>query len=196
MFPPSATPPGTKGRILEAALELFATRGYAAVSIRDLAAALKLQPGALYVHFRSKEHLLAELVRLGHEAHHRALRAALMEGGTEPVDQLRSVAKAHARFHADYPMAAVLIDDEMHHLSQELGAAALAVRQQSVALISEVIDRGVQQGKFKVPHPFVVTAAVGAMGMRVAHWYRPDFELSPEQIAEVHAELAVRMVGG
>jgi hypothetical protein len=30
----------------------------------------------------------------------------------------------------------------------------------------------------------------------VAHWYRSDFELSPAEVAEVHAELAVRMVGG
>jgi AcrR family transcriptional regulator len=195
-LPPAVVPSGTKGRILKVALELFATRGFHGASIRDIAGELSLQPGALYVHFPSKEHLLAELVRLGHEAHYRGLEAALAGSGAEPVAQLRAVVGAHARFHADYAMLALVIDDEMHVLSSQLGAAALTIREKSVALLSRVIERGVKKGKLKVPHLFVATAAIGAIGMRVAHWFKPGFELTAEQVGDIQGELAVRMLGG
>lgn len=53
----------TRRRVLETALELFAERGYAATSIRDLAVHLGITKAALYYHFASKEELLHELTR-------------------------------------------------------------------------------------------------------------------------------------
>jgi hypothetical protein len=84
----------------------------------------------------------------------------------------------------------------MHSLSPELAAASLAIRAESVALIGSVVARGVEAGCFRVAHPFVVTAAIGGMGMRVAHWFVPDFELDAARVADIHAELAVAMLGG
>ena len=43
--------------------DLFLERGYAAVSIRDIAAATGLTNGAVYGHFRSKGQLLVEVIR-------------------------------------------------------------------------------------------------------------------------------------
>jgi AcrR family transcriptional regulator len=194
-LPPHVSLTGTRSRILHTALDHFSTTGYAATSIRDLATALGLQPGALYVHFPSKEHVLEELIRVGHEAHNRYLREALMTSGINAVKQLRAVVRAHVRFHTDFAMLAVLIQDELHSLGPALAAASLAIRAQSVGIIGEVIARGVAQKHFSVPNEFVATAAIGGMGMRVAHWHGPDFELDGEAVAEIHAELAVRMLG-
>ena len=47
----------TKERIAQTALELFAQKGYEAVSVSDIAGALGLTKGALYRHFESKEEL-------------------------------------------------------------------------------------------------------------------------------------------
>lgn len=47
----------TKEQILMVSTVLFATRGYAAVSMRDLASATGLKPASLYNHFDSKESL-------------------------------------------------------------------------------------------------------------------------------------------
>jgi AcrR family transcriptional regulator len=64
--PPSPkTPKGseTRRRLLERAAALFIERGYAAVSMRDVAAAASLTKGAVYGHFRSKGQLLVEVIR-------------------------------------------------------------------------------------------------------------------------------------
>ena len=52
----------TRARILEVALELVTERGYAGMSIRDLADRLDLTTAAMYYHFASKEALLDALV--------------------------------------------------------------------------------------------------------------------------------------
>jgi len=194
LLPPSAGPDGTRRRILEVALQQFASRGFHGTSIRDLATALELQPSALYAHFPSKEHLLAELVRLGHEIHHETLRTLLLESGADPVDQLRAVVRAHARVHTTYPQLAVVVNDEMYALSPKLIAPGIALRNDSAALLLQVIERGAAMGRFKPLNIGATVAAIGAMGLRIPHWYEAGGELSAEALAETYAELALRMV--
>ena len=52
----------TRARILAVAARLFATRGYAGTSIKDISDELGMTKAALYYHFASKEVLLHELV--------------------------------------------------------------------------------------------------------------------------------------
>ena len=56
---------GTRERLLDAAMELFARQGYASTSIADIQQACGLSPGsgALYKHFPSKKALLQEATR-------------------------------------------------------------------------------------------------------------------------------------
>ncbi|MFC5831047.1 TetR/AcrR family transcriptional regulator [Nonomuraea insulae] len=52
----------TRGRILAAARELFAERGYAATSLADIAAAVGLTKTAVAYHFHPKDRLATELL--------------------------------------------------------------------------------------------------------------------------------------
>jgi len=52
----------TRDRILDAALDLFATQGYAATSMRQIAAAVGIRAPSLYNHFGGKAALLAALI--------------------------------------------------------------------------------------------------------------------------------------
>ena len=54
--------PGTRDRILDAAIRLFAEDGYEATSIKRITRAVNLTESALYRHFKGKENLLAEIV--------------------------------------------------------------------------------------------------------------------------------------
>jgi AcrR family transcriptional regulator len=52
----------TRSRLLRAAAELFASQGYDAVSVDEVAAAASRSSGALYAHFGSKQGLLKALL--------------------------------------------------------------------------------------------------------------------------------------
>lgn len=69
-------PGDTASRILAVAVELFAHRGYAGTSIRDITDRLEITKAALYYHFSSKEEILAALISPFREDLHHLLDAA------------------------------------------------------------------------------------------------------------------------
>lgn len=53
----------TRERILDGALALFGTRGYAATTVRDIAAAVGIKAASLYNHFAGKQEIFEALMR-------------------------------------------------------------------------------------------------------------------------------------
>jgi AcrR family transcriptional regulator len=191
---PEAVPSGSRRLILETALRLFAERGYSGTSIRDIAAACGLQGPTIYSHYASKEHVLAELVRIAHDEHHRRGRAALLDSQPDPRDQVRAYVDAHVRFHCQFQMLAVVGNTELHMLSPELGGPILQVRRQSEQLLMDVVERGIERGLFTVPHPWLSVAAIGGMGVRTAFWFGPDLGIPEDVVASAYVEFALRLL--
>jgi len=80
--------------VLDAAARLFAQRGYAATSMRDIAQAASMLPGSLYYHFAAKEDLLAAVYEAGVREIVAAVRAAAA-GETDPWERLEAACIAH-----------------------------------------------------------------------------------------------------
>lgn len=192
---PKHKPPGTRGGILAAGLKLFAERGYAGASVRELADAVAIQPASLYAHYPSKEHVLAELCRIGHEEQLRSIRQALHACGEDPREQVVAYVHGHVAMHTSFPMLAVVANGELHALSPKLGARSAELRRQSVQTLTDIVQHGVERGVFDVPDVWLAVAAIGGMGLRVAYWYTPEQALRPQYIAEVYAEYALRILG-
>ena len=77
----------TRQTILDAALELFAEKGYFGTSLRDIAAVVGVRESALYNYFKGKEALFSALIDAAHE-HKAEQLAGLLE---EPVTDVRMV---------------------------------------------------------------------------------------------------------
>lgn len=185
---------GASGRVLEAALKLFAERGYAGASVRDVAKAAGVKAASIYAHYPSKEHVLAELCRIGHEEQYRGVRTAVLECGGDPRDQIVVYVRAHVGFHTTYPMLAVVSNSELHVLSEELGAATFELRRQSEGLLQDIVKRGIASGVFHGVDPWLAVAAIGGMGLRVAYWFSPDYGLTTAQVADAYADFALRLL--
>jgi AcrR family transcriptional regulator len=195
VLPASVPADGTRYRLLRAGLERLFERGYHGTSIRDIAEGAGVQSATLYGHFASKDALLAELVELGHEEHHRRLVDALMDSGADPRDQLRALVSAHVRGHAEFAMLAIVANAELSRLTPEAAAPAHVLRGRSLELLMTVISRGVRQGIFVIEHPEITINAIATMGSSVAIWYPPTADhLDIEVVADTVSELALRLV--
>jgi len=84
----------TRERILTAAAECFASHGYAATSIRDIARDVGVTVGAIYAHFPSKGRLLVAVYEEGVGRISRAVDAAIVGTGT-PWELLAAAVAAH-----------------------------------------------------------------------------------------------------
>lgn len=195
-LPPLEGVSDTAVRILQAGLDLFAARGYHATSIRDIAAGAGLQSASLYTHFASKEAILAELQVIGHSVHHKALMSALLAGGGEPRDQLHRLITAHVAAHCRWPKLAAVSTREIGSLSEQAAAGALALRQSSADLLSEIIVRGLEQKAFAVEHLDITLSAISSLGTAVINWYPAKAgKYTPEQVGATYADLTLKMVG-
>jgi TetR/AcrR family transcriptional regulator, ethionamide resistance regulator len=79
-----------ESQILDAAEELLANRGYARMTVADIAAASGITRGALYFYFASKQDVLTALVARTVQALQEKSGAALAD--TAPVDEVISTA--------------------------------------------------------------------------------------------------------
>jgi AcrR family transcriptional regulator len=186
---------GTRGRILLAGLKLFAELGFHGTSIRDLATEAGINSATLYAHYPSKEQVLAELVHIGHAALHQRLQQALIEAGDGPTEHLAALVRAQVLAHADYPLLALVANAELHALTPEAAAPALELREQSRALLLQVLQVGVGRGEFAVPDIGLASVAIASVGVRVASWFGPDQPYTREQVADAFVEFALRIVG-
>jgi AcrR family transcriptional regulator len=182
-------------RLLLAALRLFATHGFYGVSMRDLAEEVGIKPASLYHHVASKEQLLADLVLLGHQVHADALRDALSAAADDPVSQLDAFVRAHVEVHATWSMLSVVANAELYAIPIELAEPIIAVRQASTALLVDTLTAGQRAGVFDLPDLMLTTAAIGAIGMRVATWFDGDGTHTPDEVAQTYVFLVRRMVG-
>lgn len=192
---PGLAEPGPSARVLEAALKLFAEQGYAGASMRDIAAAVGVKAATIYAHYPSKQHLLAELCRIGHEEQYRAVRTAVLAGGGDPRDQVVAYVKAHVGFHTSYPMLAVVSNAELHALDEQLGATTFLLRRQSTDLLQDIVARGMAGGVFGVTDAWLAVAAIGGMGLRVAYWFSPESGRDAGFVADTYAGFALRLLG-
>jgi AcrR family transcriptional regulator len=194
LLPPAPELSEARRRLFEAAIVLFGDQGFHGVSVRELAAALGQQPGALYGHVASKQELLFELMTLGVRTQRDALKAALLDAGREPEQQVRALTRAHVLLHLQYQPLARLTNREARALTEEQAAAVGAVRAESEQMFFDVIERGRRLGAFRAEDPLLAVAAIGAIGLRAAEWWTPAHERTPEQIADTYADFAVRLL--
>lgn len=182
-------------RLYLTALELFAERGFHAISVRDIADALGQRPGALYAHVTSKDQLLYELIRIGLSEHRDRLRAALLDAGSDPAAQLRALVRAHVLVHLAYPDLARVVNRDIRSLDDARRETAMAVLDETERTLLDVIARGQQHGVFAEVDAFLAGRAIGGMGARTPEWWTPAAPRDAEQVAEAYARFALAILG-
>lgn len=184
----------TRSRLLTAALEAFADRGFHGTTTRDIAAAAGMSPAAVYVHYRSKEELLFELSRSGHRATIENLIAA-DDPAASPTARLQSVMRAFAVWHADGHTSARIVNYELGALEPEHRHEIGLLRGEITRRVRAIVDAGVASGDFDVADARTTTNSLLSMGIDIARWYSDAGPLSPAEVGDFYGMLALRVVG-
>lgn len=182
----------TGPRIRQAAQALFARHGFAAVSMRQIAAEVGVQVGALYNYTPDKQSLLFHLMR----THMEELLDAYQDmSDASPSARLRHFVSFHIRFHHDRPDAVFIAYMELRNLSTENFAAIEALRRQYEEYLEQIIRDGKTVQGFQVSDTKVATLAVIAMLTGVNTWFRADGRLSLEDVGQIYWKMVSRAVG-
>ena len=132
---------GLRRKILDAARELFMSEGYERVTMRRIAEAIEYSPTAIYLHFEDKDDLVRALCadEFGH-----LLGALPQDAPADPVEWIRQLGLAYARFGFTYPnhyRFMFMTDKRQQEVSGE--------GQQAFGLLRAAVARAVAAGRFR-----------------------------------------------
>ena len=168
-------------QLLAIASDLFATKGYDATSIRDVASAAGMTSASLYYHFPSKEEMFVAVDDAGVDKIHNRVAAALAVPISDPWERLEAAAIAHCEALVDrtgFRVLVVLLFPP--GLSEDVRKRLAARRDRFEMMMAEVIQT--------LPLPDDVDRFVfrkhylGGMNA-VGVWYSPGGNLRPADIA-------------
>jgi AcrR family transcriptional regulator len=187
--------PEASQRLLLAALQSFADRGFHGTTTRDIAKRARMSPAALYSHYPSKAELLHQISRATHEGMLRLMQDSFAREA-KPVERLTNLVRTHARYHALHHTAARVANYELHSLLPRHRAEVQKLRVSMENVMHEAIRLGVESGDFVVQDINLASIALLSLGIDIARWYRPGGRLTPDQLADSYAEYAHSVLRG
>ena len=182
--------PKTLAAIREAGLDLIYRHGYEAMSLRDLAARVGLQPGSLYNHIKTKQNLLFDLIHEHLVALHLEVEAALA-GAADPRAQLEAFTAFHLTYHIERKREVFIGSSEIRSLEPENRAAIVALRRQYEDRLCAILEAGARQKLFHIKDVRVTGYAILAMLTGICTWYEPKGRIGRAQLIDIHTRLVL-----
>ena len=182
----------TGPRVRQAALKLFAQKGYAAVSMRQIATEVGLQAGVLYLYTPDKQALLYELMK----DHLEELLSAwqLLPDAGDPNERLQQFTRFHILYHLDRPESVFVAYMELRNLTPDNFTRIEALRRSYENELEKILIDGQALGQFRVPDTKLAALAVIAMLTGVNTWYRQGGRLSRVTVADIYWDMVRKAV--
>lgn len=172
-----------EARILAAAVQLFARKGFDGTSVQEIVAEAAVTKGAMYHYFTSKDDLLYEIYNQLLSRQLADLERILADGGS-PRETLRAIIMALVCTTAEQIDEAKVYGREQHKLDEGHLEAVRANRRRYHVTFRELIEAAQRDGVFSTTTPAeTVTLIVLGVVNELPKWYRPDGPKPAEQIA-------------
>jgi len=172
-----------RGEILAAATDLFYEYGYQKASLRDLSRKVGLTQAAIYYHFRNKEEILYTIIEKSSNELYFTLKSCL-SGKKDAVVELRDAIIQHILSIKHGRKGAKIIIEDKRFLGGQLNKL-VKEKERAVFYLYKNHLVELQKGK-RVEDGDLTVATFGILGTInwLYHWYRPEKNLSLEQLAE------------
>ena len=182
----------TKPKISEIALHLFAERGYAAVSMRQIASKVGLQAGALYNYFPDKQTILADLL-INHMEN--LLQTWHKQKLPQKSDKLLEFfVDFHIEYHLNRPEEVFIAYMELRNLNPYNFQKIEKLRNKYERILSEILTVGVNKNLFSCENTKVTSLAIIGMLKEVHTWYKKGGKISVPEMKSIYREIVLKAV--
>lgn len=190
---PAAPRKSKREAILRCFTELVAERGYDEVSVRDVAEALGISKGTVLHHFGSKQAILGQI---NNDYMRRRLAEArdYLSGLDDPVDELQAFICHLMLCQQDDRAATVAFSREIVRAAAEpVMAEVRQMREELLAMLVEIVERGVASGAFAATDPRLTALQIFGMVNWAWTWFKPGGRRTAVEIAD---QFSRTVIGG
>ena len=182
----------TKPKISKTALNLFAERGYAAVSMRQIAAKVGLQVGALYNYFPDKQTILSELLINHMENLLQTWQKQKLPNKSDKL--LEFFVDFHIEYHLNRPEEVFIAYMELRNLNPDNFRKIEKLRNKYELILSEILADGVNKNLFSCEETKITSLAIIGLLKEVNTWYKKDGRISVPEIKSFYQEIVLKAV--
>lgn len=181
----------TGPRIRATALRLFAAEGYSAVSMRQIAAEVGVQAGALYNYTPDKQTLLFTLMK----EHMEGVLEAMPKLSGDPAQRLEGFVRFHLAHHRSRGEEIFIAYNELRSLEPGNFEKIEAMRRAYEDALEDILQAGARAGIMVVPEPKITTMAIIGMLTGLSTWYREDGRLGIQDLQDLYWRMVRGLVG-
>ena len=181
-----------RNAVLQTAAQLFNERGFHATSLDDIAERLNVSKPTLYYYVESKDQILLECVKTALDLMQAGIGEVRAAGGSA-IDQLKACMRIYSGVVTqDFGMCVIRIGEDPlpAPLRKELRRLKAGIDGQ----FRRLIEDGVAEGSIAPCDPKMAAFMLAGALSWIGRWYRPDGELTPDQIADQGIELLLNGV--
>ena len=168
-------------RILQAAVKVFARKGYFAARVSDIARKAGVADGTIYLYFEGKEDILVSLFDQVMSEHVERARAEMQAVEGAPA-RLRVLAEHHLRVLGADRDLAVVFQVELRQSTKFMERFTASWLRRYFDLLASVIEQGQREGSLRsdLPRKLVAKAFFGTLDELVTSWViaRKDYDLA------------------
>ena len=173
---PSAITNSSRGgdkyqRIIKAAINVIAEKGFHNSRVADIAERANVADGTVYLYFKSKEQILMTALDSAFQAFYRQAQKELKES-SEATAKLRILARLHLRELSNNRSLAVVLQTELRQSAKFLAEFSQRELKGYFNLIREIIREGQAAGSIRrdVPDKIAAACFFGALDELVTAW--------------------------
>jgi len=137
-----------KKQIVKTAAQLFKARGYSAVTMRDLAAAMDIKAASLYNHISGKQEILEHLILEVARKFTSGMHAVKQDGGSAFAKAEKLIA-LHIKIAVENTDALAVLNTDWMHLEGAAYEEYIASRKKYELDFKQILKDGISNGEFK-----------------------------------------------
>lgn len=181
-------------RILDAAVSVFAEKGFHAARVSDVAARAGVADGTVYLYFKSKEEILTAAINTAFDAFVSRAKAELAAIDS-PADKLRRLARMHLEALGSNRDLAVVFQMELRQSTRLLAPFSHHHMVDYFSLVRGAIREGQQRGIFRpdVNEKIAANCFFGSLDEMVTSWVLAEREYF---LADAAISVANVILGG
>ncbi|HSA91734.1 MAG TPA: TetR/AcrR family transcriptional regulator [Terriglobales bacterium] len=180
-------------RILDAAIDVIAEKGYFQSRVSDIAQRAGVADGTIYLYFRNKEQILTAAIDAAFAAFLEKARREV-EQAKDPRERLRRVALLHLKAMGEHRSLAVVFQTELRQSAKFLAQFSHQRLVEYFELIRRVVREGQEAGLFRrgMSDKIAANCFFGALDEMVTSWVLSEREYALAGAADAVADLILK----
>jgi len=177
-------------RILDAAVAVFAEKGFFTSRIADIADRADVADGTVYLYFKNKEEILRTAINTAFDGFMNLARTELKKL-PDPAERLRRLAFLHLEAMGSNRNLAVVFQMELRQSARFLSEFSHRHMIEYLQLVRDAITEGQAQGIFRreMSDKYAANCFFGALDEVVTSWVLSGYEFQLSSAAEVVVDL-------